>query len=105
VYAQISSQELLGRSFAELGVDRVVAGCVLVDVVADLDDQPVLRREVTLQLETFVEDHLGIDEGLTIAMIENFRSGLIWRVMRRNPYVRRGLERAGFQGGWLDTTG
>lgn len=34
-------------------------------------------------------------------MIENYRSGLIWRVMRQNPYVRRGLERAGFIGGWL----
>ena len=50
-------------------------------------------------------NYLGIDEGLTIAMIENFRSGLIWRVMRRSPYLRRGLERAGFRGGWLDTTG
>jgi hypothetical protein len=50
-------------------------------------------------------DYLGIDQGLTIAMIENFRSGLIWRVMRKCPYLRRGLERAGFQGGWLDTRG
>jgi hypothetical protein len=50
-------------------------------------------------------DYLGIDEGLTITMIENFRSGLIWRYMRRSPYLRRGLERAGFQGGWLDTRG
>src|SRR5258708_234558 len=49
-------------------------------------------------------DYLGIDEGLTITMIENFRSGLIWRVMRRSPYLRRGLERADFRGGWLDTT-
>jgi hypothetical protein len=23
-------------------------------------------------------------------------------VMRRNPYIRKGLERAGFTGGWLD---
>jgi hypothetical protein len=22
--------------------------------------------------------------------------------MRRNPYIRRGLERAGFTGGWLE---
>jgi hypothetical protein len=50
-------------------------------------------------------DYLGIDQGLTIAMIENFRSGLIWRVMRKSPYIRKGLERAGFQGGWLDTRG
>jgi len=50
-------------------------------------------------------DYLGIDEGLSIAMIENFRSGLIWKVMRRNPYVRSGLKRAGFSGGWLETSG
>jgi hypothetical protein len=50
-------------------------------------------------------DYLGIDEGLTITMIENFRSGLIWRIMRRSPYLRRGLNRAGFKGGWLATTG
>jgi hypothetical protein len=34
-------------------------------------------------------------------MIENYRSALIWRVMRSNPYIRQGLERAGFTGGWL----
>jgi hypothetical protein len=48
-------------------------------------------------------DYLGIDQGPIVAMIENYRSGLIWRVMRKNAYVRRGLERAGFSGGWLQT--
>jgi len=47
------------------------------------------------------EDYLGIDQGALVAMIENYRSGLIWSVMRGNAYVRRGLERAGFSGGWL----
>ena len=37
-------------------------------------------------------------------MIENYRSGLIWNVMRKNAYVRHGLERAGFTGGWLTAT-
>ena len=46
-------------------------------------------------------DYLGIDQGALIAMIENYRSGLIWNVMRDNPYVRSGLSRAGFSGGWL----
>ena len=44
---------------------------------------------------------LGIDQGPIIAMIENERSHLIWRIMRRNPYIRTGLLRAGFTGGWL----
>jgi len=34
-------------------------------------------------------------------MLENYHTELIWRVMRKNPYLRRGLERAGFSGGWL----
>jgi hypothetical protein len=34
-------------------------------------------------------------------MIENYRSGFIWRLMRRNPYIVNGLRRAGFSGGWL----
>ena len=46
-------------------------------------------------------DHLGIDQGPILAMVENYRSELIWRLMRKNPHIRRGLERAGFTGGWL----
>ncbi|HEY0139953.1 MAG TPA: glucoamylase family protein [Thermoanaerobaculia bacterium] len=47
-------------------------------------------------------DYLGIDQGPIVLMIENHRSGLIWNVMRKNPHIRRGLERAGFSGGWLE---
>jgi hypothetical protein len=47
-------------------------------------------------------DYLGIDQGPIIAMIENYRSDLIWRTMRKNPYVISGLKRAGFTGGWLE---
>jgi hypothetical protein len=47
-------------------------------------------------------DYLGIDQGPILAMIENHKSELVWRVMRKNPHIRRGLERAGFTGGWLE---
>ncbi len=50
----------------------------------------------------FDSDQLGIDQGPIIAMIENARSGLVWRVMRGNRHVVLGLKRAGFTGGWLD---
>jgi hypothetical protein len=50
----------------------------------------------------FDDDHLGIDQGPILAMIENWRSDLVWRTLRRNPHVIRGLRRAGFTGGWLD---
>ncbi|HEY4641099.1 MAG TPA: glucoamylase family protein [Thermoanaerobaculia bacterium] len=48
------------------------------------------------------KDYLGIDQGPIIAMVENYQSGLVWKVMRKNQHIVRGLKRAGFCGGWLD---
>jgi hypothetical protein len=50
----------------------------------------------------FDTDYLGIDQGPILAMIENYRSGMVWDLMRKNPHIVRGLERAGFTGGWLE---
>ena len=47
-------------------------------------------------------DYLGIDQGPIAIMIENLRSGFVWKVMKRNPYIVRGLRRAGFSGGGLE---
>jgi hypothetical protein len=52
----------------------------------------------------FDVDYLGIDEGPILAMAENFRTGLVWKYMHRNPHVQAGLRAAGFTGGWLDRT-
>ncbi|MCC7464864.1 MAG: prolyl oligopeptidase family serine peptidase [Saprospiraceae bacterium] len=48
------------------------------------------------------KDYLGIDQGPIVLMLENYRSGFLWDLMKRNPYIVRGLKRAGFTGGWLD---
>ncbi len=45
--------------------------------------------------------HFGINEGPIVVMIENYRSGLVWQLMRGCPYVVAGLRAAGFTGGWL----
>ena len=45
--------------------------------------------------------HYGLNQGPIILMIENYRSGLFWRLMRNCPYIVSGLRRAGFDGGWL----
>ena len=47
------------------------------------------------------QGYYGLDQGLIVMMIENYRSGFIWRMMRRCPYIVTGLRRAGFSGGWL----
>lgn len=46
-------------------------------------------------------DYLGIDQGPIVGMIENYRSDLVWRTMRKNAHLRRALTSAGFSGGWL----
>jgi hypothetical protein len=45
--------------------------------------------------------HFGIDQGPIILMIENYRTGLLWRLMQRCAYIVTGLRRAGFRNGWL----
>ena len=47
--------------------------------------------------------HFALDQGPVVLMIENYRSGLLWRLMRRCPFVVNGLRRAGFSGGWLES--
>jgi hypothetical protein len=45
--------------------------------------------------------HYGLNQGPIVLMIENYRSGLLWRLMRQCPYLVAGLHRANFEGGWL----
>lgn len=45
--------------------------------------------------------YYGLDQGPIVLMIENHRSGFLWRLMRSCSYIIEGLRRAGFEGGWL----
>jgi hypothetical protein len=45
--------------------------------------------------------HFGINQGPTLLMVENYRTNLIWNLLRQCPYLVVGLRRAGFFGGWL----
>jgi len=45
--------------------------------------------------------NFGLNDGPILLMIENYRTGFVWNLMRRCPYLVRGLRRAGFRDGWL----
>jgi hypothetical protein len=47
------------------------------------------------------EAYVGLDQGTIVLMIENYRSELIWKLMRQCPYIGAGLRSAEFRGGWL----
>lgn len=68
-------------------------------------DVPVHHGRIVPGAGWFDTDYIGIDVGPTLLMTENLRTGLIWKVMREQPSIRRGLQRAGFTGGWLGAGG
>ncbi len=45
--------------------------------------------------------YYGLDQGPVVIMIENYRTGFLWELMKKCPYIGEGLRRAGFTGGWL----
>lgn len=45
--------------------------------------------------------NFAINQGPLVMMMENYRSGLIWQLMRNCRPLVTGLRRAGFSGGWL----
>jgi hypothetical protein len=45
----------------------------------------------------FDNDFLGIDEGPMLIMIENFRTGLVWNYVMKDPVVQKGLNKLGFR--------
>jgi hypothetical protein len=51
--------------------------------------------------EWISKGYYGLDQGPIVLMIENYRSGFLWQLMRQCPYIIKGLRRAGFTGGWL----
>jgi hypothetical protein len=52
----------------------------------------------------FDKDYIGIDQGPILIQLENWQTGLIWDIIRKNKYITEGLKKAGFKGGWLEQT-
>lgn len=42
------------------------------------------------------KDVIGIDKGISLLMLENYRTGLVWKYFMKNEYVQKGLKMAGF---------
>ena len=50
----------------------------------------------------FAPSYLAIDQGPIIVMIENYRTGLIWKLFMSHPDVQKGLKRLGFTSPYLN---
>ena len=45
----------------------------------------------------FASDFIGIDKGISLLMIDNYRTGFIWDLFMKNKFVIEGLKKAGFK--------
>ncbi|HEU4634261.1 MAG TPA: glucoamylase family protein [Flavisolibacter sp.] len=45
----------------------------------------------------YAKSHLAIDQGPIIVMIENYRSGLLWRLFMSCPEIQKGITKLGFE--------
>ena len=41
----------------------------------------------------YSKECIGIDKGISMLMIENYLSGLIWKYFMKNEYVTKGLDK------------
>lgn len=51
----------------------------------------------------FSDDYIGIDQGPIVIMIENHRSGLLWKLFMSCPEVQAGLRKLGFESPYLES--
>ncbi|MBO9876879.1 glucoamylase family protein [Xanthomonas sp. D-99] len=68
-------------------------------------DIPIKTGRMVPDRGWVASDYIAIDQGPILTMIANYQDEFVWNVMKKNPYIRAGLERAGFTGGWLTPEG
>ena len=49
------------------------------------------------QHDWYADSYLAISQGPIVVMIENYRSGLIWKLFMGIPEIREGMKRLGFK--------
>jgi hypothetical protein len=49
----------------------------------------------------YAKSFLAIDQGPIVVMMENYRSGLLWKLFMSCPEIKSGLKKLGFESPWL----
>ncbi|MBC7949983.1 MAG: beta-glucosidase [Chitinophagaceae bacterium] len=49
----------------------------------------------------YAKSHLAIDQGPIVVMIENYRTGLLWKLFMKIPDIQNGLKKLGFSSPWI----
>lgn len=82
-YAPMHSMEALKHFYFDLG-DKIWGEYGFVDGFSEHHNW-------------YANSYLAIDQGPIIVMIENYRSGLLWKLFMSSPDVQNGLKKLGFE--------
>ena len=52
-------------------------------------------------LKWYPQRYLAIDQGPIVVMMENYRSGLLWKLFMSCPEIQSGLKKLGFESPWI----
>lgn len=55
-----------------------------------------LKDSFNLDLNWFATDYIGIDKGITLLMIANYKDEFIWKIFMSISYINDGLKKLGF---------
>ena len=86
-YARAESMAAMRHFYEDLG-DKIWSQYGFVDAFSE-------------QHDWVAGSHLAIDQGPIVVMIENARSGLLWKLFMGSPEVQRGLKKLGFESPYL----
>lgn len=81
-YAPTESTSALKHFYFDLG-DRIFGPYGFYDAFSEQDDW-------------YIQRYLAIDQGPAVVMMENYRSGLLWKLFMSSPEVGVGLTKLGF---------
>ena len=82
-YTPENSMQVLKYFYNDLG-DKIWSDYGFVDAFSE-------------QFNWYAKSHLAIDQGPIIVMIENYRTGLLWKLFMSIPDVQNGLKKLGFE--------
>jgi hypothetical protein len=82
-YARAESMLAMRHFYEDLG-DKIWSQYGFVDAFSE-------------QHDWVASSHLAIDQGPIVVMMENARSGLLWKLFMGSPEVQRGLKKLGFE--------
>jgi len=82
-YAPTESMQAMRHFYDDLG-DKLWSEYGFVDAFSE-------------QHDWVAKSHLAIDQGPIVVMMENYRSGLLWKLFMSSPDVQRGLKKLGFE--------